>query len=200
MTFGTDPDAAVLAVRRCCQEVAAARVGRPLMVKLSPNVTDIRLMAKVAADAGVQAISLVKTRLWRWRSMWSGGGRGLRTLPGGLCTGPAIRADCGADGVRGGAAGGDSRGGDVAGSCARRMRGGVHAGWCDGGAGGHGELRRSSGGGEYREWAAAVVRAPRRGESERVDGEAGAVRRIVRRCDRPTAVMPDGPLAGRLTP
>jgi len=59
MSFGVDPDALYWLSRRC-REVAD-RAGRPVMVKLSPNVTDIRLMAKVAADAGVGALSLVNT-------------------------------------------------------------------------------------------------------------------------------------------
>jgi len=59
MVFGTDADSLYQLSKRCRE--AAERAGRPLMVKLSPNVTDIRLMAKVAADAGVQAISLVNT-------------------------------------------------------------------------------------------------------------------------------------------
>jgi dihydroorotate dehydrogenase (NAD+) catalytic subunit len=56
MVFGTDPDALYHLAARCRH---AAQ--RPLMVKLSPNVTSIGLMAKVSADAGVQAISLVNT-------------------------------------------------------------------------------------------------------------------------------------------
>jgi len=56
MVFGTDPDALYWLASRCRHAAE-----RPLMVKLSPNVTDIRLMAKVAADAGVQALSLVNT-------------------------------------------------------------------------------------------------------------------------------------------
>jgi dihydroorotate dehydrogenase (NAD+) catalytic subunit len=59
MVFGTDPDALYRLSLRCREAAEAA--GRPLMVKLSPNVTDIKLMAKVSADAGVQAISLVNT-------------------------------------------------------------------------------------------------------------------------------------------
>jgi dihydroorotate dehydrogenase (NAD+) catalytic subunit len=59
MVFGTDPDA-LYWLSKACRE-AAEKAGRPLMVKLSPNVTDIRLMAKVSADAGVQALSLVNT-------------------------------------------------------------------------------------------------------------------------------------------
>jgi dihydroorotate dehydrogenase (NAD+) catalytic subunit len=56
MVFGTDPPQLWELVSRC---KAAAR--RPLMVKLSPNVTDIGLMAKVAADGGADAVSLVNT-------------------------------------------------------------------------------------------------------------------------------------------
>jgi dihydroorotate dehydrogenase (NAD+) catalytic subunit len=59
MVFGTDPDS-LYRLSAACRYVAE-RSGRPLMVKLSPNVTDIGMMAKVAADAGVQAISLVNT-------------------------------------------------------------------------------------------------------------------------------------------
>jgi dihydroorotate dehydrogenase (NAD+) catalytic subunit len=59
MVFGTDPDSLYRLSVAC--RTAAERSGRPLMVKLSPNVTDIRLMAKVSADAGVQALSLVNT-------------------------------------------------------------------------------------------------------------------------------------------
>jgi dihydroorotate dehydrogenase (NAD+) catalytic subunit len=59
MVFGTDPDA-LYRLSLACRE-AADKARRPLMVKLSPNVTDIRLMAKVSADAGVAAISLVNT-------------------------------------------------------------------------------------------------------------------------------------------
>ena len=61
MVFGTDPDA-LYRLSLACRN-AAERSGRPLMVKLSPNVTDIKLMAKVSADAGAQAISLVNTFL-----------------------------------------------------------------------------------------------------------------------------------------
>ncbi|MBB5316179.1 dihydroorotate dehydrogenase subfamily 1 [Edaphobacter lichenicola] len=56
MVFGTDPPQLWELVARC---KAAAR--RPLMVKLSPNVTDIGLMARVAADGGADAVSLVNT-------------------------------------------------------------------------------------------------------------------------------------------
>lgn len=59
MVFGTDPDSLYRLAESC--RLAAESSGRPLMVKLSPNVTDIGMMAKVSADAGVQAISLVNT-------------------------------------------------------------------------------------------------------------------------------------------
>jgi dihydroorotate dehydrogenase (NAD+) catalytic subunit len=58
MVFGTDPRLLWDLVARC---KGASR--RPLMVKLSPNVTDIGMMAHVAADAGADAVSLVNTFL-----------------------------------------------------------------------------------------------------------------------------------------
>ena len=56
MSFGSDP--ALLA-----EVVAAAKsqARRPLIVKLSPNVTSIPQMARAAEDAGADAISLVNT-------------------------------------------------------------------------------------------------------------------------------------------
>lgn len=54
--FGTDPvvtSEVVSAVRKATK--------LPLIVKLSPNVTDIKLMARVAADAGADALSLINT-------------------------------------------------------------------------------------------------------------------------------------------
>lgn len=56
MVFGTDPELLKELVTRTRE---AAR--RPLMVKLSPNVTSIAQMAKVAEDAGADAVSLVNT-------------------------------------------------------------------------------------------------------------------------------------------
>jgi dihydroorotate dehydrogenase (NAD+) catalytic subunit len=58
MVFGTDPQLLGDLVTR---SKGASR--RPLMVKLSPNVTDIGMMARVAADAGADAVSLVNTFL-----------------------------------------------------------------------------------------------------------------------------------------
>ena len=58
MVFGTDPESLGELVHRC-KTVAK----RPLMVKLSPNVTNIAGMARVAEAAGADAVSLVNTFL-----------------------------------------------------------------------------------------------------------------------------------------
>lgn len=58
MLFGVSPDAA----RDVIQAVRAV-YHKPLIVKLTPNVTDIALMARVAEDAGADAVSLVNTFL-----------------------------------------------------------------------------------------------------------------------------------------
>ena len=58
MVFGTDPKLLEDLVRRT-ERIST----RPLVVKLSPNVTSIAQMAKVAQDAGAQALSLVNTFL-----------------------------------------------------------------------------------------------------------------------------------------
>ena len=56
MTFGTDPTALDELVARAKQAAT-----RPLIVKLSPNVTSIPAMAKCAESAGADALSLVNT-------------------------------------------------------------------------------------------------------------------------------------------
>ena len=58
MVFGTDAELLFELVSRC-----NAVSQRPLMVKLSPNVTSIGFMAHVASDAGADAVSLVNTFL-----------------------------------------------------------------------------------------------------------------------------------------
>ena len=58
MAFGTDPRAAA--------EVTAAVkkvTTKPVIMKLSPNVTDITAVARACADAGADAISLINTLL-----------------------------------------------------------------------------------------------------------------------------------------
>ena len=56
MSFGTDPDAAA-AVTRAVRAVTA----NPVIVKLSPNVTDIVSIARACEDAGADGISLINT-------------------------------------------------------------------------------------------------------------------------------------------
>ena len=56
MAFGTDPEVAYNLVK----EVKAV-CKKPLIVKLSPNVTDIVVMAKAVEKAGADAISLINT-------------------------------------------------------------------------------------------------------------------------------------------
>ena len=58
IAFGTDPDAAA-------QVVSAVKdaVRKPVIVKLSPNVTDIVPIAKACENAGADGISLINTML-----------------------------------------------------------------------------------------------------------------------------------------
>jgi dihydroorotate dehydrogenase (NAD+) catalytic subunit len=82
--FGTDP-------RVASEVISAVRKATDLtlIVKLSPNVTDIALMARVAEEAGADAVSLINTltgmaidiRTWKPK---------LGNITGGL-SGPAIR-------------------------------------------------------------------------------------------------------------
>ncbi|MBO6040526.1 MAG: dihydroorotate dehydrogenase, partial [Oscillospiraceae bacterium] len=56
MSFGTDPKAAAEVVR-AVKGIAT----KPVIVKLSPNVTDIISIARACEDAGADAISLINT-------------------------------------------------------------------------------------------------------------------------------------------
>lgn len=58
MSFGTDPKAAA-EVTRAVKKVTT----KPVIVKLSPNVTDIVSIAKACEDAGADGISLINTML-----------------------------------------------------------------------------------------------------------------------------------------
>ena len=58
MSFGTDPSAAA-EVTRAVKEVTK----KPVLVKLSPNVTDIVAIAKACENAGADGISLINTML-----------------------------------------------------------------------------------------------------------------------------------------
>lgn len=58
MSFGTNPEAAAEVVR------AVRKVtGKPIIIKLTPNVTDIVSIARACEDAGADGISLINTML-----------------------------------------------------------------------------------------------------------------------------------------
>jgi dihydroorotate dehydrogenase (NAD+) catalytic subunit len=84
IAFGSNPDAA--------REVAAAvraATGLPVLVKLSPNVTDLVAIARAVAETGVDGLTLINTL--RGMSIDYRTGRPkLGNLIGGL-SGPAIR-------------------------------------------------------------------------------------------------------------
>jgi len=84
MAFGADPSSLEYLVK-----LARAVAKRPLIVKLSPNVTSIAKMAKVAADAGADAVSLVNTFLAMSIDVETRKPR-LSNVTGGL-SGPAIK-------------------------------------------------------------------------------------------------------------
>ena len=56
IVFGTDPQSAAAVVRS-----AKANTKKPVILKLSPNVTDITIMAKAVEAAGADAISMINT-------------------------------------------------------------------------------------------------------------------------------------------
>ena len=56
MSFGTDPDCAAEVTR-----AVKAATTKPVIMKLSPNVTDIVSIAKACADAGADGLSLINT-------------------------------------------------------------------------------------------------------------------------------------------
>ena len=58
MSFGTDPHAAAEVTR-----AVRAVTGKPVIMKLSPNVSDIAAVARACEDAGADAISLINTLL-----------------------------------------------------------------------------------------------------------------------------------------
>ena len=58
MSFGTSPEAAAEVTR-----AVRAVTKKPLIIKLSPNVTDIVSIAKACEDAGADGISLINTML-----------------------------------------------------------------------------------------------------------------------------------------
>lgn len=85
MEFGTEPAAVARLVDAVRHEVTRAA----LIVKLSPNVTDIAETARAAADAGADALSLVNTLRGMAIDPWTGR-PALTNRTGGL-SGPAVK-------------------------------------------------------------------------------------------------------------
>lgn len=56
MAFGIDPDVSARVTERVLE-----KTDKPVIVKLSPNVTDIRNIAKAVENAGAHALSLINT-------------------------------------------------------------------------------------------------------------------------------------------
>jgi dihydroorotate dehydrogenase (NAD+) catalytic subunit len=84
VAFGTDPQMAA-AVTQAVKGVSRA----PVIVKLSPNVTDISLMARAVAEAGADAVSLINTLIGMAIDLPTRRPR-LANVIGGL-SGPAIK-------------------------------------------------------------------------------------------------------------
>lgn len=84
VAFGTDPQmaAAVTAAVKGCSQV-------PVIVKLSPNVTDITVVARAVEEAGADAVSLINTLIGMAIDLRSRRPR-LANVIGGL-SGPAIK-------------------------------------------------------------------------------------------------------------
>lgn len=58
MAFGTDPDTAAMVTNQVVKNTT-----KPVIVKLTPNVTDITIIAKAVESAGAHAISVTNTLL-----------------------------------------------------------------------------------------------------------------------------------------
>jgi dihydroorotate dehydrogenase (NAD+) catalytic subunit len=84
MTFGTDPQST-----HGLTKMLKERARRPLIVKLSPNVTDIGVMARAAEDAGADALTVANTYLAMAIDTETFLPR-VHTITGGL-SGPAIK-------------------------------------------------------------------------------------------------------------
>ena len=84
IVFGTDPRAAAAVT-----EVVKKNTTKPVIVKLSPNVTDITVMARAVEEAGADAIALINTLTGMvidtrtWQPL-------LGNITGGL-SGPAVK-------------------------------------------------------------------------------------------------------------
>lgn len=84
MAFGTDPDASARVTERVLENT-----DKPVIVKLSPNVTDIRVVAKAVETAGAHALSLINTLTGMAVDIEKRTPK-LANISGGL-SGPAIR-------------------------------------------------------------------------------------------------------------
>jgi dihydroorotate dehydrogenase (NAD+) catalytic subunit len=84
MLFGTDP----LMAAELTKEVKKV-ADKPLIVKLSPNVTDIAAIARAVEDAGADAVSLINTVLGMAIDVETRRPK-LSTITGGL-SGPAVK-------------------------------------------------------------------------------------------------------------
>ncbi len=84
VAFGSDPDMAAAVVR-----AVKRHAGQPVIVKLSPNVTDIALMARAVEEAGADAISLINTLIGMAIDIHSRRPK-LANRTGGL-SGPAVK-------------------------------------------------------------------------------------------------------------
>ncbi len=82
--FGTDPEAAFSVI-----SLVRKRTNKPLIVKLTPNVTDIQILARAAEDAGADVLSLINTLTGMAVDVKTRKPRLANTI-GGL-SGPAIR-------------------------------------------------------------------------------------------------------------
>ena len=83
MAFGTDPNAAAEVTK-----AVKAVTTKPIIIKLSPNVTDIVAIAKACEDAGADGVSLINTLL-AMRIDLKTGKPLLANTTGGL-SGPAV--------------------------------------------------------------------------------------------------------------
>ena len=84
IAFGVDPRMAYAVV-----QAVRKKTTRPLMVKLSPNVTDITDIARPAIDAGADALSLINTITGMGIDIYSRRSK-IANITGGL-SGPAIK-------------------------------------------------------------------------------------------------------------
>ena len=84
IAFGNDPE-----ISAKVTEKVVKNTNKPVIVKLTPNVTDIRLLARAVEDAGANAISLINTLIGMAIDIESRAPK-LANISGGL-SGPSIR-------------------------------------------------------------------------------------------------------------